>query len=313
MTKPLTFLTVLLLCSVNLLAERNINLKKNVEVSGHLVLLKDLLIDSSELSDKEKNLVILKSPQRGFKNYRPIDVAFAMQNHASLLDLVIVDPPSFVKLIRIKDVNFVEKVKTELAKSLKQEDPWKRFTIEVDFTPDDINKINEMSGADFKLISQIPSDDLGSVKLSVKFTEKEKNRGTVTLEPVIRRKIFSITLKSDVNKGDVLRKDDLVVAQVWVDGQEDRYASNFKECVGYELSRNMIAGSRVPKPYLVEPVYVRKGEIIKVYVETAAMRVGIHAKALSDGRRGETIRAKNTKSGKNLDVIMTGLQTAVVK
>ena len=312
MTKPLTYLIVLLLSSVNLLAERNLNLKKNVEVSGHLVLLKDLVIDAATLTDNEKNLVILKSPQRGFKNYRPVDIAYEMQNHPSLMDISLLAPP-FVKIIRVKDVHFVEKVKTYLVKELKQQDPWKRFTIEVDFTPDDINKINDISGADCELISQIPSDDLGSVKLSVKFTEKEKNRGTITLEPVIRRKIFSITLKGDVNKGQILRKDDLVVAQVWVDGQEDRYASNFQDCVGYELSRNMIAGSRVPKPYLIEPVYVRKGEIIKVYVETAAMRVGIHAKALSDGRRGETIRAKNTKSGKNLDVIMTGLQTAVVK
>ena len=312
MTKPLTYIIVLLLSTVNLLAERNLNLKKNVEVSGHLVLLKDLVIDTASLTDNEKNLVILKSPQRGFKNYRPVDIAYEMQNHPSLMDISLLAPP-FVKIIRVKDVHFVEKVKTYLVKELKQQDPWKRFTIEVDFTPDDINKINDMSGADCKLISQIPSDDLGSVKLSVKFTEKEKNRGTITLEPVIRRKIFSITLKGDVNKGQILRKDDLVVAQVWVDGQEDRYASNFQDCVGYELSRNMIAGSRVPKPYLIEPVYVRKGEIIKVYVETAAMRVGIHAKALSDGRRGETIRAKNTKSGKNLDVIMTGLQTAVVK
>ena len=312
MTKQLTYLLILLLTCTGLQAERTVNLKKNVQVSGHLVLLKDLLIDTDGLTEEEQKLVILKSPLRGFKNYRPVEIAYEMQNHASLMDLSLVAPP-FVKVTRIRDVNFVENVKTGLIKALKNENPWKRFAIEVDFTPEDINKINDMSGADFKLISQIPSDDLTSVQLSVKFTEKEKNRGTLLLKPIIRRRLFSITLKNDVAKGQILNKSDLVVDQVWVDGQEDRYAANFKDCVGYELSRNMVAGSRIPRTFLVEPVYVRKGEIIKVYVESLSMRVGIHANALTDGRRGETIRARNTKSGKLLDVIMTGQQTAVVK
>ncbi len=312
MYKPLTIFLILILTPFCLLAEREINLKKSVEVSGQAVLLKDLVVENGALTEEELKLEILKAPLRGFKNFRPVEIAYEMQNHASLMDVSLIAPP-VIKVSRVKDPDFIENVRDGVTKALKEHDPWKHFKIELEFSPEDITKINEMGNSSFELKSQIPSEDLGAVKIRVEFKENEKSKGTLTLEPVVRRKVVSIALKSDLAKGSIIKQTDLVVTQAWADGQEEKYASTFEDCIGYELTKNMVAGSRILKTNLAEPVYVKKGEILKVFVVTGSLKVGVHAKALTDGRRGETIRAKNTKSGQTIDVVLTDIQTAEVK
>lgn len=302
------FLLFSLLASLH--AERVVQLKKTIQVSGNLVLLKDLLVDTDVLKDAEKDLIIVKSPLRGSKNYTPEELAYEMQNHASLMDLAL-KSPDFVKIMRVKDANYIENFKGGLTAALLKENPWKRFKIEVEFTNDDLNKINTMSGADYELVSQVPNESLTSVKLSVQFSENGVKRGTLILNPNVRRKVFSIVLRYDLSKGAILQKSDLVVDQVWVDGQEGRYASNFIDCVGYELTKDISAGSRVPKMYLTDPVYVKKGQFLKVYTMVGGLKVAVQAKALTDGRRGQTIKVKNTKSDKMLFVKMVEPELAV--
>ena len=309
------FLQVLILASLlssSLQAERVVQLKKTIQVSGHLVLLKDLIVDTDLLKTSEKDLIILKSPLRGSKNYTPEQLAYEMQNHASLMDLAL-KSPEFIKIMRVKDANYIENVKAGLTAALMKENPWKRYKIEVEFTNEDINKINSMSGADFELVSQLPNDMFTSSKLSVNFTEKGKNRGNLILNPNIRRKVFSIVLKTGLSKGAILQKSDLVVDQVWVDGQEGRYAANFVDCVGYELTKDLPSGSRVPKVALMEPVYISKGAHFNAYVLSNGFKVSVVAKALTDGRRGNTIRARNTKSGEIIQVKMVEPKTGIVE
>lgn len=312
MTKLNTAIIVFLLSAFSLLAERTVTLKKTIQVSGSQVVLSDLLVDSSSLEKAEKNLVILNSPLRGSKNFRPVDIAYEMQQHKSLMDLALL-APSFVKVIRVKDIDFVEKVKEGLIVALGKETPWKMFDLEMELTATDISKISAMSGNDFEVISQRPSDELDSVKITVKFIEKGINKGAVILNPIIRRKILAITLKNSIKRGGIVQKSDLILDRIWVSGTDERYAVNFQDCVGYEVSRNIAAGSRIAKSFLIEPVYVEKGSFLKVYVKSGLLTLSVDAKALSTGRRGETIRVKNTKSGKDLDVIMTGLQTGIVQ
>jgi len=305
-------LVLTLTISLSLQAERIVQLKKTVQVSGHLVLLKDLLVATDALKDSEKELIIIKSPLRGSKNYTPEQLAYEMQNHASLMDLAL-KSPEFIKIMRVKDANYIENVKAGLTAALLKENPWKRFKIEVELTNDDINKINAMSGADFELVSQVPNEMFTSSKLSVKFTEKGKNRGTIILNPNIRRKIYSIVLKAGLSKGAILQKSDLVVDQVWVDGKEGRYASNFIDCVGYELTKDLPSGSRVPKVALMDPIYITKGGHFNAFVVSNGFKVSAVAKALTDGRRGQTIRARNTKSGEIIQVKMVEPKTGIVE
>lgn len=312
MTKLFTALTAFVLFSCSLHAERTLSLRKTVEVRGSQVVLSDLVIDSAVLSDAEKGLVILKSPLRGYKNVRPIDIAYEMQVHKSLLDVELL-APSFVKVVRVKDVDYVEKVKAGLLDALSKENPWKMFELEMEFSPSDLNKISSMSGCEFEMTSQIPNDELDSAKLTVKFTEGDKNKGSLKLLPMVRRKILAITLRNNIKKGHVIQKSDLILDRVWVSGTNEKYAVNFKDCVGYEASRNMLAGSRIINNYLIEPVFVDKGDFITVYSGNRLLNVSAKAKALSMGRRGQIIRAKNIKSGKEMDVEMTGVQTGIVK
>ena len=311
--KKAIFTILILLSSVtSLLAEREMTLKATVNVSGKSVLLEDLVIETELLTDEEKKLAILESPLRGFKNFLPVNIAFAMQAHKSLWDISLI-PPKFVKVVRVKDANFVTDVKEAVVKYLSKETPWKMFEIEVEFSASDLAKINEMSGSKFVVTSQRANDQLTSSKVNIKFTENDVDRGEVIINPDIRRKILAITLKSDLKRGDTIRKSDLVLGRVWADGKEARYVSNFKDCVGFEVAQDMSAGKRIAKSFLHEPVYVRKGQELNVSYNSPGIDVSMRAVAMTDGRRGDFIKVKNIDSEEVFEVEMAGIKWAIRK
>ena len=300
-----------LLCG-EVLAERQVRLKAFVDVSGRTVRLQDLVADSTGLSEEELGLKIVDAPTRGYKKFSARDLAFRMQVHKELLNVTLLTPP-FIKVTRKLDSDYVEKVREILKTELLKQAEWKGQTIDLDFTGDDINKINEKNGAKVVLKSQVVNDTQDRIDMRISFTDNGEDLGTLKIRPYIRRKVFMILLRRSIPKGHIIVKDDLKLAHLWSDGRDEHYASDFKDCIGYETSKTMPADGKISRKLLNEPYYVKKGEIITAKAFFGNLEVGVAAQALLDGRRGQIIRARNTKSGKVIDVQMTApLQAKVI-
>jgi flagellar basal body P-ring formation protein FlgA len=306
MKNILTVLSLLFFFSVSIGAEeeRLVRLKSEVRVSGRFVLLKDLLISDANVTELEGKLIIIEAPERGSKKVTPRSIAYKMQEHKSLMDLGIMAPP-LIKLIRVADVNFVEHVKDEITLQLKKTSPWSDFEIQIELTDEDINVISDMTGADkITLLSQKPARDLSRTKMRVSFFEKGKALGTITLTPTVQREIEIVILKDSVTKGSIITASSIKLSKIWSTGGEESLCMSFKEALGYEARRNMAEGSSIPVNYLTDPVYANKGEIIDVELVVGTLSASIKAKALQQGRRGDDIRALNTRTGKTMTVKM---------
>ena len=304
--RTLLILTLFVSMEFDLLAERQVRVRAFVTVTGRSVMLKDLLIDTKGLSEEELNYRILESPLRGYKKYNSRDLAYMMQEHESLMDLSLL-APARIKISRKPDTGFVAKVRDELKAQLLDQPQWKGHTIDLDFNTEDIIKINEKVGGEVILLSQTPNQKLDRVEMRVSFTDGKAALGSIEVNAYIRRKVFTVILSKDVVPGQIIRKEDLKLAQVWSDGKEERYLRDFKQCVGQQVTRSMVADSRILKKNLSAPFYARKGEIISVNARIGRVVVSVHAQALRDGKRGQVISAKNTKSGQIMDVRMVSL------
>ena len=294
------FLIISLSLTAQAVDEREVRIKSEVRVSGRFVLLKDLVADDSLLSKSEKDLVILEAPERGHKRVSIRTVAIKMQDHKELMDLSLL-APRMLKIYRIADINFVEDSRLKLQEELSKIEPWSGYNINIELDSSDMNTLSDMSGADdLKIVSQTASRDMSSAKIRVKFSEKGRTLGTVTITPIVQREIDVVLLKNSVKKGHVLNRSDLTLAKVWSVGKEESLCLSIEEALGFEVRRNMMEGQKIPLHHLAEPVYANKGQIIVIETNIGSLTVRVTAQALHLGRRGDDIRVRNTRTGKIL-------------
>ncbi|MCM8535826.1 MAG: flagellar basal body P-ring formation chaperone FlgA [Lentisphaeraceae bacterium] len=289
-------------CLTSVFAERDVTFKSEISVEGRFVLLKDIIIPNDKISEDELNLTVLEAPARGSKRYSPVAIAYKMQEHKKLMDLVISSPPS-VKVIRVADVNFQENVKASLITQLQELPQWKKFKINLVFQADDLIAISHMSGADsFKITSQSISRNMSTTKLRVNFSEKQKPLGSITLNPQIQRELDMVYLKEPLKKGDVITRSNIQIVKSWSDGRESEYCLSEEEAVGYELRQNLPGGSKIAVNFLADPIYAMKGDIISVKLVSPGLDALVKAEAQQQARRGDIIRVKNTATGRLLTV-----------
>ena len=310
--KQATLISLILLITLPLYGAQSVRLRSQVQVSGRFVQMKELVVDDSKLTEEQKDLIITEAPLRGSKNYKRMKLLRLMANNKELGNMQVTAPPT-IEIMRIADKSFIEDAKIEIITQLKKLAPWKEAKIDLEFTPSDLSKLSDMSGADkIQLLSQSQTTMTNTYKLRVKFSSKAQNMGTVSLTPFIRQQIELVVLKNSCPKGHIIRRSDLMLTKTWSDGDEDNYASALQECIGYELKKNTAESSRIKRIHLAPPIYAKRHQILSANLNFRGINVNVAVKALEQGRRGEIIRAQNTRSGEKLDVVLVGPGQAIV-
>jgi len=319
--KQLTLILLLFCLSLSQAADnkqvkREMRMRTVVQISSRFVQLKDLMVDTTPLTAQEKELIIVDAPRRGHKVWDIRRLAALMQNHKELLDIDLIATKNTmkIKIVRVADKDFVDKVKKSLLEALSAKPQWSGTRIDIEFSPLDLSLISEMSGADqIELVSQSDTGVKGTIKLRTKFSSQKQSLGTISLKPFLKREVELVTLNNSLGKGHILRKSDLLLSKTWSDGNEEKYASTLEECIGFEIKRNVAEGSLLQRNLLAPPIYAERHQIINAYIYLGSLKVTAEVKALTQGRRNETIRVRNTKSGKLMDAVLVAPGQAEVK
>jgi len=295
-------------------AGRVVTINNRVTVSGGKVLLGDLAANPAILTDEEKQLAILDSPAKGSLQYTLISLAYSMQKYPELHSLKITGPRR-VTVEKVRDTDHLDRLKAQIVKFFKKTSPWDQWEINVQFSNDDERKISRMIDSEsLKILTYDSSESVDTVRLRVQFLdENNKTVGKETLKPMIMRKTTTILVKNNLAHGHILTEDDLYTASSWVRSGSAVYVDDMKKCLGFELRLDCSAGHRLKFANLIQPVSVNKGEILWVAIAAGNLTVKVAAKALKQGRRGETIKVANVTSGKLIDVVLTGRKDAKFK
>ena len=113
-------------------------------------------------------------------------------------------------------------------------------------------------------------------------------------------------------RGATIREED--IAKRWLPPSDGaRYYPAENSVVGMELRRNLQSGQMLSMGSLAEPVYARRGEVVRVQVQHGGMTVTLRARALADGRRDERIPCLNERSGRRLYVRMVSPREAILE
>lgn len=96
--------------------------------------------------------------------------------------------------------------------------------------------------------------------------------------------------------GHVLAADDVVFERREVTPGAELFAEA-DEAIGRIAQRSLAAGQPLGPRVLVEPLLVRRGDSVQIRARRESVEVVVPGQALDAGRRGQTIRVRNTANG----------------
>ncbi len=312
----------LLLSSFSLFTStRTVEIIRDVVVSESKVRLKDFVMNSTLLSDDEKDVILMDSPP--YERDRKLSIfqlANFLKRQKVLMDAKLSGPRTISISRKVPEKNTTEfkreensnqivvKAKKNIIAYLTANPPWTDWTIDVLINKDDARKIEKIgSFATTKINNSSTTTMLGSVHLRMGFYDKSDNLiDELQITPVILRQMSVAVLRENLNSGDILSSVDIRMASIWVGQYKKSYVTRKVEYQGKELRRRVSAGELLKIRDLLDPVCAKRGDILRINCKSGGMFVSTMAKALQSGRKGEVIRVKNISSSKIYTVKLLG-------
>lgn len=106
-------------------------------------------------------------------------------------------------------------------------------------------------------------------------------------------------------RGATVGADDIQLVDTDITRLNGQYLSRVEDAVGLSLKRQLNAGTPITGDMLAQPTLIKRGDAVTITVESDGLAVRMPGVALSDGRRGEQIRVKNSNSAKVVDAQVT--------
>lgn len=132
-----------------------------------------------------------------------------------------------------------------------------------------------------------------------------------TVQVRVKRRAVRATRQIPVNA--ILCRDDLLEATEDASTVEAGPSPSLSELVGKETTRKIEPQQLIKSSWLRVPQLIRRGQTVRVMVESGQAKLGLDARALSGGNRGDTLMVKNDENGRTLRAEVTGPGEAAIR
>lgn len=123
-----------------------------------------------------------------------------------------------------------------------------------------------------------------------------------------------VVAKQAVPRGTVLGPDDLEVVERNAKDLPPDAVTVPEQAIGMETKVALAAAAPLPRTALAPPIVVKKGDLVTVIMDTAAMRLTVAGEALEAGAVGGAIKVKNRTSKQTVaGKVVAGGVVAVVR
>lgn len=147
----------------------------------------------------------------------------------------------------------------------------------------------------------IPSNDrlIGSRYFTVRLRVDGDVAGNVTLRGRLEATAPVVIASRRMERSTVLREKDLKVAERDITRAEDPVLGK-RNAVGMRLKRSVDSGDILERRNLARPVLVRRGEVVTMEASKGRLVLTAKGVARSRGKKGETIKVRNTGSQREI-------------
>ena len=203
-----------------------------------------------------------------------------------------------VESITISGEYILKKAKEYLLSKLFQ--PEREIIIESDRPPKD--KLLPASEGIIRLeVSQTDANkDRGNVQLVVRILINEKLYVKVPVFFNIRVYEDIVTSNRKIDRNDILTLDNLVINRVETTKLAGLTFANVEDLLAKRAIRPILPNAPITAEIVDNPPAIKKGDFIKIFVQTGNLHIVTKGVAKEDGYLGKIIRIKNIDSNKEL-------------
>jgi flagella basal body P-ring formation protein FlgA len=275
-------------------------LRTNVIVTGPAIRLGDLFTDTGELAIIE----VAPSPALGGKTI--LDAAWlAARAHEQKLDWQPKSRYDQTIVERASQAVSSEAIVAELTHELANRLPAGQIELVLDTV--DL-RLFVPAGATPTITVDALTFDARSGRLSayVMASAADTASERVRITGRVHRILDLPVLTRPVAPGEAITARDIETIALRGDRLSQTFVSAAADLIGKTPKRSIRPGEPVRPSDLQIPVVIRKGELVTIVLQDAALFLTAQGKALEDGAQGQAIHVSNTRSGKMLDATVTG-------
>ncbi|MFW5930638.1 MAG: flagellar basal body P-ring formation chaperone FlgA [Desulfosalsimonas sp.] len=109
----------------------------------------------------------------------------------------------------------------------------------------------------------------------------------------------------NLERGDVLKESDVNMKPQNIADLRSPCLDR-KDAVGKRVKRSVSAGRALSKSDIDRPVLVKRRQMVSMVLEKGSMRLQARGVAEENGKKGDVIRVKNTRSAREVSCVVTG-------
>lgn len=130
-------------------------------------------------------------------------------------------------------------------------------------------------------------------------------RATVSVAPAI------VVATHAVQRGAVIQAADVQLDRTQPTGKGDA-ATSLDDVIGKEAAQTIVAGQPIGRDDVRQPLLVRKGDAVTIYVRSPGVQVRTTARSKDNGSQGDLITVESLENRKSYFARVTGIQEAEV-
>lgn len=189
-------------------------------------------------------------------------------------------------------------IKEAVKKHVEDNAPWPKDRVRVEF----FGAMPEVSvpggGAGVHVRSRAGEDYIGRTSFTVRFSKGD----TVVREETVRVRIEVLTdvvvTTRGIMRDTVIGSDDVTVTSKWMETTAKGVMTDSKEVVGKKATVRLNAGTEVTRHMLRSVPVVKKGEVVRIVLESGPMVISAVGLCQEDGGKGDLVRVQNVSSKK---------------
>ncbi|WP_369857178.1 flagellar basal body P-ring formation chaperone FlgA [Candidatus Thalassolituus haligoni] len=113
-------------------------------------------------------------------------------------------------------------------------------------------------------------------------------------------------LTQAARSGDSTASASIQFVQQDLGNLQQGYIRNPEQLQDMEFRRNLRPGTVITPDMLISKLLIERGALVRIHLQRGAIQLQTEGDALSQGRKGDTIRVRNRRSGKTLTAEVIG-------
>lgn len=189
-------------------------------------------------------------------------------------------------------------IKDAVRKHVEDNAPWPRDRVRVEFFGPMPEVTLPEGRPDVQVRSRAGENYIGRTAFTVRFSRGD----TVVREEAVRVRIEVLTdvvvAARGIMRDAVLGPEDVTVTRKWMDAAPAGVLADAAEAVGKKALMRLNAGTEIKSQMLRSAPVVKKGEVVRIVLESGPMVISAVGLCQEDGGKGDLVRVQNVSSRK---------------